>query len=154
MGRKALIAIIALVVVASLVTYFVRPPGPGQVYSYRSDQYGIAGHTALLLRKGDCLVLSRSGEDIGKIAATAGAEDRLYVIAGTERIRSDRDEDGPFLRDLRNDLIARPGDAIDAEILFKPTSGAFGDMLAAGWPLNQHCGRGLAIVVSIARVHR
>src|SRR5687768_12155535 len=141
--RGILVAVLALIVVIAMAVYFVRPPGPGQVYRYRSDQYGMTGHTALLLRSGDCLVLSRSDEDIGKTAAAAGTEDRLYVIAGSGGIRSASDADGPYLRDGRSGLAARPGDAIDAEIVFKPTPDGLGDTLAAGWPLDNRCGRGI-----------
>jgi hypothetical protein len=49
--------------------------------------------------------------------------------------------------------MARPGDAIDAEILFETVDGLEGS-LAAGWPLDLDCGRGLAKVFSISRVHR
>jgi hypothetical protein len=145
--------------VASLVAigaafYFVRPPGPGQVYRYRSDQYGLSGSTALVLRNGDCLVLSQTEADIGKAEAPGGSENRLYAVAGTDRIRSGSDGSGSYLVDTTTGLTARPGDAIDAEILFRPKIGSLKDTFAAGWLLNDRCGSRLAIISSISRVHR
>ncbi len=93
-------------------------------------------------------------QDIGKIEATSGSENRLFIIAGMERIRSETDENGPCMVDEKSDLMARPGDAIDAEIIFSQTSGGFDDTLAVGWSLDFRCGRGLAKVFSISRVHR
>ena len=133
--------------------YFVRPRGAGRVYHYRSDQYGLSGSTALLLRTRDCLVLSRSEADIGKAEATVGSSG-LFVIARTDRIRSGRAKSGAYLVDTENGLLARPGDAIDGEVLYRPRAGNFEDILAAGWPISDRCGGGLAIVFSIARVHR
>jgi hypothetical protein len=134
--------------------YFVRPPGPGQVYRHRSDQYGFSGSTALVLRNGDCLVLSQTEADIGRAEAPARSENRLYAVAGTDRIRSGSDDSGPYLIDTRTGLRARPGDAIDAEVLFRPKVGSLKDTLAAGWLLDDRCGSRLAVVFSISRVHR
>ena len=83
-----------------------------------------------------------------------GSEQRLFAIAGTDRIRSGQDESGYYLVDTQSGLRARPGDAIDGEILFHPEAGNIRDTFAAGWPISDRCGRGLAIVFSIARVHR
>ena len=88
--------------------YLIHPPGPGHVYRYRSDQYGIPGDTVILLRNGDCLVISRSELDIGRTDAAAGSESRLSMIAGTKRIRSARDAEGAYLIDTKNGLVARP----------------------------------------------
>jgi hypothetical protein len=99
-------------------------------------------------------VLSKSETDIGKAEAAAGSEQRLFAIAGAARIRSGKDERGDYLIDTESGLRARPGDAIDGEVLFHPQIGNFEDTLAAGWLLSDRCGRGLAIVLSIARVHR
>ena len=123
------------------------------MYHYRSNQYGLQGSTALLLQNRDCLVLSRSEADIGKSEASAGSKDRLFAIAGTGRIRSGSDGRGDYIVDSRTGLTARPGDAIDGEILFKK-SGSVEDALRAGWLLGDRCGSGLAIIFSIARVHR
>lgn len=143
-----------LLAVAALASFFLRPPGPGRVYQYRSDQYGLQGSTALVLRNRDCLVLSRSEADIGKAEAAPGSENRLFVIAGTDRIRSGSDRLGRYLVDAETGLIARPGDAIDAEILFRGKIGSLEDTFRAGWRLDDRCGSHLAVVSSIARVHR
>jgi hypothetical protein len=124
------------------------------VYRYRSDQYGLSQSTALLLRNGDCLVLSQSKGDIGKVEAASGSEPHLFAIAATKRIRSDSDARGLYLVDRQTGLTARPGDAIDADILFRPKIGGWRDAFAARWRLDDRCGRALAIVFSIARVHR
>jgi hypothetical protein len=76
-----------------------------------------------------------------------------YRDAGAGGVGGGRDERGLYLRDAE-DSVARPGDAIDAENVFKPQGADFGDMLAAGWPISHDCARGLAIVHSIDRVHR
>src|SRR3990170_6366591 len=110
-----LVAIISLFTAAALALFIVRPPGPGHVYSYRSDQYGLSESTALLLRKGECLALSRSEEDIGSSQAGSGSHRRLWAIAGNERITAGSTESGPYLRDSSTGLVARPGDAIDGE---------------------------------------
>lgn len=154
MRRSTLVATAGLLMAVLISIYLVRPPGPGQVYRFRSDQYGLSESTALLLRNGDCLVLSRSEEDIGKTQADPGSEHRLFIIAGSQRVRSVRGENGPYLRDMRNGLIARPGDAIDAEIVFPRDAGGLADTLAVGWPLDFGCGQDLAKLFSISRVHR
>jgi len=140
--------------VVLIALYLVRPPGAGHVYRYRSDQYGLQGNTALLLKNRDCLVLSRSEADIGRAEAAPGSQARLFAIAGAGPVRSGRDGRGAYLVDRRTGRAARPGDAIDGEILFRGETGGLGETLRAGWPLGKGCGRGLAIVHSIARVHR
>lgn len=152
--RTRIAAVLLLLAVVGLALLFLRPPGVGGVYQYRSSQYGLQGSTAILLQNGNCLVLSKSETDIGKIYATPGSEHRLFAIAGAARIRSGEDERGDYLIDSQSGLRARPGDAIDGEFLFYPRIGTFKDTLAAGWPLSDRCGRGLAIAFSIARVHR
>jgi hypothetical protein len=155
-GRKYRILTITaiLIIVIGLAVYLVRPPGPGRVYQYRSDVYGVSENTALLLRNGGCLVLSRSDEDIGQKDTVARTESRLFMIAGAERIRSRSDARGAYLVDDASGLVARPGDAIDGEIIFKSNPTSSRDTLAAGWPIDHGCGRGLAILLSISRVHR
>lgn len=106
-----------------------------------------------MLRNGECLVLSRSEEDIGKVEASAGSESRLFTIAGAQGIRSGRDQKGLYLVDQRSGLIARPGLAIDAEIIFDGEVDMF-DTLSMGWLLDFRCGGRLAKLLSISRVHR
>ena len=149
-----LAAISLLLAVVALALLLVRPPGAGRVYHYRSDQYGLQGSTALVLRNRDCLVLSRSEVDIGRAEAAPGSENRLFVIAGTDRIRSGSDRLGHYLVDTETGLIARPRDAIDAEILFRGKTDSLRDTFHAGWRLDHRCGSRLAVVFSIARVHR
>ena len=143
-----------LLAVVALALLFLRLPGAGRVYHYRSDQYGLQGSTALVLRNRGCLVLSRSEADIGKVEAAPGSENRLFVIGGTDRIRSGSDRLGHYLVDSETGLIARPGDAIDAEILFRGKIGSLKDTFRAGWRLDDRCGSRLAVVFTIARVHR
>lgn len=147
-------AILGSAILAGLAFYLVRPPGPGQVYRHLSSQYGLSEHTALLLRSGHCLVLSQSEQDIGRTEAAAGSENRLFVIAAAKGIRSMNDAKGPALVDERAGLVARPGDAIDAEILFDRTVDPVAAALALGWPVDFDCGDGLATLFSISRVHR
>lgn len=73
------------------------------------------------------------------------------TIAGTDRIRSGKDKNGLYLADTKSALVARPGDAIDAEIILPSSAGGVPDLLAAGWPVWNGCGSGLAIVHSVAR---
>lgn len=138
----------------ALLLYFVRPPGPGGVYQYRSGEYGLQGGTALVLRKDDCLVLSRSQQDVGKTQASPGTRARLFAIAGAGGVESGSDGQGPYIADHRSGRAARPGDAIDGEMVFRPRIGSWGDTLRAGWLLDARCGSGLAIIYSIERVHR
>lgn len=147
-------AMLALLAVVAMALLFLRLPSAGSVYHYRSDQYALQGNTALVLRNRGCLVLSRSEADIGIAEAAPGSENRLFVIAGTNRIRSGRDKLGLYLVDSETGLIARPGDAIDAEIQFRGKIGALEDMFRAGWRLDDRCASRLAVVFSIARVHR
>jgi hypothetical protein len=114
---------------------------------------GLPENTALLLRHGECLVLSRSNEDIGKVEARPDSESRLFTIAGAQGIRSGRDRNGLYLVDLRNSLVARPGLAIDAEIIFDSEL-KMSDALAMGWPPDCRCARRFAKVLSISHVHR
>jgi hypothetical protein len=151
--KRRIAAVLLLIVAVALASYFVRPPGAGQVYQYRTDQYGLQGSTALVLRKGDCLVLSRSEADIGRAKAARGAEGRLFAIAAAGRVESGSDRLGDYLVDRASGLKARPGDAIDGEILFRGKIGGLEDSWRAGWPLNERCGSGLAVLLSIARVH-
>ena len=147
-------AISLILTITALGAMILRPPGAGRVYHFRSDQYGLQGSTALLLRNQSCLVLSRSKEDIGRTVALPGSEKRLLAIAATDRIRSGRDKSGLYMIDTKTGLVARPGDAIDAEILFRGEIGKLNDAFRAGWRLDDSCGSGLAVVFSITRVHR
>lgn len=147
-------ATLGILAVLAILAQYVRPPDPGQVYRYRSDEYGIAGHTALLLRNGDCLVLSRSESDIGRTDAAPRSERRLFMIAAAKGVRAGADDNGPYLIDERNGAIARPGSAIDAEILFNRDAGTLQEVLELGWLPHFRCGHGLAKIFSISRVHR
>jgi len=154
MRKGRLLALGSGLLIASVAAlYLVHPPGPGHVYGFRTDVYGLAEHTALLLRSGECLVLSRSEEDIGKVVASPDSESRLFTIAGAQGIRSGRDHEGLYLIDQRSGLISRPGLAIDAAIIFDSEVDTF-DSLIMGWPLDLRCGSRLAKVLSISRVHR
>lgn len=145
---------ITALVLGALILWFVRPPGPGQVYHVRSDDYGLSESTAILLRNGACLVVSRSEADIGRSAAQPGSRDRLFAIVGTRRIVSGEDGRGLYLRDLRTGLTARPGDAIDAEIQFRSRVQGLAQVARLGWPIDDRCAGGLAMILSISRVHR
>ena len=145
--------VVALLVAGALALYVVRPPDPGRVYRTRSHQVGMSENTALLLKSGDCLVLSQSEADIGRSEAAGGSESRLFVIAGSKFVRSGRDERGFHLIDEQSGLTARPGDAIDAGIIFGRRPITTKDSLALGWPVTSSCGRRIATVFSISRVH-
>ena len=87
--RSATILLSLVLVVLAL--FLLSQPGAGRVYRYRSDQYGLQGNTGLVLRNRDCLILSRSEADIGKMEAAPGSESRP---SSRERTESGRQATG------------------------------------------------------------
>ena len=143
---------VAAVLVGGLA--FLRPPQAGNVYHSRTDENGQAESTFILLRSGECLVLSQSGTDIGRKEARPGSASELFTIIGGSRVSSDVDRQGLYLSDRQSGLVARPGLAIDGVVIRRETMGKVRDALEFGWPINLHCGHRLAEVLAISRVHR
>lgn len=133
---------------------FLRPPQAGNVYRSRADAEGQVESTFILLRSGECLVLSQSAADIGRSDARRGNAAELFTIIAGRGVSSDADREGLYLLDRRSGLVARPGLAIDGVIIRRPPVGRIRDALDVGWPMRLRCGHRLAEVLSISRVHR
>ena len=154
LSKAFAIGLPVLALAASLA--LLRPPQPGNVYRTSSDLTGLPEPTALLVRYGECLSLSQSPLDIGRTTAEAGSSSRLFILATGRSVRAEADERGPYLIDRASGLRARPGEAIDGEILaYAP--GSIGDdwienSLSVRWPIARRCGHSLAVVYSIKKV--
>ena len=157
MKKRSKVLAIGLPVLALAASLaLLRPPQPGNVYRTSSGLTGLPEPTALLVKHGECLSLSQSPLDIGRTPAEAGSSSRLFILATGRSVKAEADERGPYLIDRASGLRARPGDAIDGEILaYAPRSiGAdwLENSLSVRWPIAGRCGHSLAIVYSIKKV--
>lgn len=157
MSKKAILfSVIALLLALAASLIWVRPPGPGNVYSISADTYRRYKDTALLVRNGECLTLSISPEDIGRTNAPPGSENRMFALGTAQSVVSGTDSRGMFLEDRNTGLKARVGQAIDGEIYpLAPRSlqeNWWKHSMAAGWPISDECGHSLAVISSIEKV--
>jgi hypothetical protein len=153
-SKALMIGLPVLGLAASLA--LLRPPQPGNVYRTSSDLTGLPEPTALLVKLGECLSLSQSPIDIGRGTAETGSSSRLFILATGRSVRAEADDQGPYLIDRASGLRARPGEAIDGEIIaYAPRSIGedwLENSLSVRWPIARRCGHSLAVVYSIKKV--
>lgn len=135
----------------------IRFPYPGKVYRDRSGMYGLSEEVTILLRHGDCLVLSNSEEDVGRSDAAPGSHDRLSVIRAGPAVSSHKSDRGIYLEDAKTGHRAFPGDIVQGNIALRfPTNTQrrwFEQSIKGGWPIDRECGASVALILSINRAY-
>ncbi len=153
MSKKIiLLAFLGAVVLAAL--YILQPPKDGEVVNYRSSNTALGSTTVLLLKSGECLVISDSEVDIGQTEATQRRNRPLYQIALNRDVDVWQNGGATGLQQSDGDVRVVPGQPFEAVINFKdkPNEGILREIWDFGWPLNAQCGERIAVVSNIISV--
>lgn len=138
--------------------FFFRLPLENGLHTVGVPRSGLSEKTVLLLRQGDCLVVSQQEADIGRKIAEPDRTQAYFGIAIADGIITGSDREGPYIRQSSDGKIARPGDAIEGVILMWPELKSEIGFLDAvnryGWPLEDGCGIRMAEIHTINRVQR